>query len=239
MKPRIYAIGFNNQKRIDTIFKSIPDKYERVILDNGSVALKARPGIELIVTGPGLFTEAFNAGIRDAIEHNAIPILLNDDLVIEKNCIEAMVKSIEDGAGIVAPMQVKMCNPDSVIFAGTGQAFPGGVHRIGRRSDEALLVKHNYKWLTFAAVALNPQMIQEIGLLDPAMRMYFSDSDYCARAVRRGWRCEYNPAGVVRHANHAATTEKGEAWQKLHFIRDRNIFREKWGGEVLRNYSRA
>lgn len=239
MNPRIYVIGFNKQERIDTLFKSIPEKYDRVLLDNGNVALKARPGIELIVTGPGMFTSAFNVGLRDAMSHDAIPIILNDDLVLEEGCIEAMVKSIEEGAGIVAPMQVKMDNPDSVIFAGTAQAFPGGVHRIGRRSDETLLQKRDYNWLTFAAVAINPELVKDIGYLDEDLKMWFSDSDYCVRSVHNHWRCEYNPAAVVRHDNHAATNELPSDWQRLRFMRDRDIFKRKWGGEVLRRYSRA
>lgn len=242
MNARVYVIGFNRQDRVDRCLESIPDRYEKILLDNGTEPLTAPAHVERHVTGPGMFTQAFNFALKDAIRHNATPIVLNDDLALEEDCIESMLQSLTEGAGVVAPMQVSMDNPDTVIFAGTGPAYTeqgGGIHRIGRRSDDSILQRADYKWLTFAAVAIHPECLRDTGLLDPRFDMWFSDSDWCIRAIQHGWRCEYNPEAVVRHENHAATDEKPNAWHRLHFLRDRSIFAQKWGGEVLRTYSRA
>ena len=242
MNPRIYVIGFNKQTRVNRIFATIPDKYEKILLDNGSIELEAPSGVEYIKTGPGMFTHAFNIALKDAQKHNAIAFILNDDLELEEDCIESMLQSLAEGAGVVAPMQVSADNPDTVIFAGTGPAITkqgGGIHRIGRRSDDNLLQKRDYKWLTFACVGIHPDCLRDVGLLDERMEMWFSDSDFCVRATMAGWRCEYNPAAVVRHENHAATDELPKRWFRLHFFRDRSIFTEKWGGGVLKDMSRA
>jgi len=42
-------------------------------------------------------------------------------------------------------------------------------------------------------------VIESIGLLDPSYTIYCEDVDFCLRAVRAGWRCLYEPSGLVWH----------------------------------------
>jgi hypothetical protein len=54
--PRVYIIGFNSQKRVNRALASIPDGFDKILLDNGSIVLKPPDGVEYHVTGPGMFT---------------------------------------------------------------------------------------------------------------------------------------------------------------------------------------
>jgi len=236
MTARVYIIGFNSQERIDKAFRSIPDKFEKILLDNGATTLTAPDGVEYHKTGPGYFTDAFNYALLDALQHNAVPIVCNDDIEMEPGCIEYLLAEIALGAGLACPMQVDMAVPDSVIMGGTSEAYPAGIHKTGRRAEftESL----DYPWLPFCVTAVNPEMVRMIGTLDKCLRMWFSDSDYCIRARQAGWSCMFVPSAVVRHEQSASVNESRTSYLNQIFVLDQAYFAErKHGRGVMEEYS--
>ena len=239
MHPRIYVIGYNNQERLDRCLESIPPKYERVVLDNGATDLTVPHGVEYIKTGPGWFTPCFNFALRDAMKHNAIPIICNDDIEVELDCFEKMLEAIAQGAGIVSPMIVDMNMPDQIIMGGTAQAYPSGMHLVGTRG-----LQHNepreYPWLPFCVVAVNPLVIEECGLLDRNLKMIFSDSDYSIRCRHAGYSVLYLPSAVIKHEQSSSIkAERAAKNQRLEYqmLADRIYFEGKYGGNILRGLS--
>ena len=233
--PRIYIIGYNNSKRANRALDSIPKRYQRVLLDNGDIALKPVDGVEVYAIGLGMFTAAFNWALRDAMEHNALPIICNDDIIFENNCIPELVKEIEGGAGIACPMQVDFALPNNVIMGGTANAYPAGVHAFGVRG-ERFTEKRDYPWLPFCVAAINPEVIKEIGYLDSGLKMWFSDSDYSIRARAIGYRVMYVPEAVVRHEQSASVNiarKKNSTRMDEQFIMDKAYFERKYGGQIL------
>ena len=231
MHPRIYVIGFNNQERLGRCLESIPPKYERVLLDNGSTDLTAPHGVEYHKTGPDWFTPAFNYALRDAMEHNAIPIICNDDIVCEHECIERMLEEIGQ-CGIVSPMHVD--NAGTVTMGGTAEAYPAGMHLTGARS--MFKEKRDFPWLPFTCVAINPELVRTIGLLDSNCVMIFSDSDYCIRANRAGYAVRLLPDAAILHEHMASIQAERNAQNKrldLVMLADRIYFENKWGGNQL------
>ena len=238
MKPIVYVIGYNSQERVDRAMASIPNKYDKILIDNGSHELSHMGVVTYIRTGPAYFTSAFNFAVTHAMEHGAIPIICNDDIVLEDGCIDAIVAEIEDGAGIVCPMQVDMAVPDRVIMGGTGPAYPAGKHLTGARAGFS--GKADFPWLPFCVVGLNPRMVEEIGLLDHNLQMWFSDSDYAIRARLAGWRCMLLKDTAVRHEQSATVGEvRRERCAELDriFVLDQAHFTRKWGGGILKEYS--
>jgi GT2 family glycosyltransferase len=70
------------------------------------------------------------------------------------------------------------------------------------------------------------KMIDEIGLLDDSLFLYFEDADWSARARHAGWRLMYAPASVVRHKESASaggaaspTLVYYTARNRLYFVR--------------------
>jgi len=232
MNPRIYIIGFNNQKRMVRAFNSIPERYQRILIDNGSIALKAPPGVECFVTGPGMFTNAFNWALRDAMDHNSIPIICNDDIVFEDGCIDLLLAEIEKGAGLACPVQVDMALPDNIIMGGTMQCYPAGIHRTGIRGKH-FLENLDYPWLPFYVVALNPEVVKEIGYPDANLKMWFSDSDYSIRVRATGRSVMLVANAFVRHEQSASIVAAKSEKMEQQFIMDRAYFEHKYDGHIL------
>ena len=46
---------------------------------------------------------------------------------------------------------------------------------------------------------IDQKLIDEIGYFDEKYFAYQEDSDYCLRAMNRGWKVYYNPKAVVIH----------------------------------------
>lgn len=232
MKTRVYVIGFNSQKRISKAFESVPDKYDKILLDNGSIVLKPPDGVESVVTGPGMFTDAFNFALADSIKHNAIPIVCNDDIAFEDGCIEKLVESIEAGAGLACPIQVNMALPDNIIMGGTMQCYPAGIHRTGIRGKH-YLESRDYPWLPFCVTAVNPLLLREIGFLDRNLKMWFSDSDYSIRARAAGYTVMLIAGAFIRHEQSAAVKAARSETLNRQFVLDKAFFERKYGGQIL------
>ena len=232
MTVRVYVIGFNNKKRAWKALASIPDMYEKIFLDNGSIALKAPEGVELYAIGPGMFTDAFNWALRDAMERNAIPVICNDDIELETDCILNLLREIERGAGLACPIQVDANLPDNIIMGGTQQAYPAGIHITGQR-DNFITKSRDFPWLPFCVVAVNPEVVRTCGYLDDNLKMWFSDSDYSLRVRAAGFSVMLVADAYVRH-EHSASVKAGMSEKlEMQMVLDRAYFERKYGGQIL------
>jgi GT2 family glycosyltransferase len=165
-------------------------------------------------------------------------VFLNDDLELEPGCLAAMLAEVDKPrVGMTFPMQVAMHNPQLIICGGTGSAYPAGQHKGGLRG-QAWREPTPVRWMPFAAVAFNLDMVRDIGLPDDTMRLWFSDSDYCIRARLQGWHLLYLGDGaVVRHEQSASINAMDTGERERAFLRDQTAFARKWGGGILSEYS--
>jgi GT2 family glycosyltransferase len=70
-----------------------------------------------------------------------------------------------------------------------------------------------------AAVLLRRSYLEDVGLLDERLFLYYEDFELSWRGRRRGWRYRYEPRSVVRHV-HSATT--GENSRLADYYKSRN-----------------
>jgi GT2 family glycosyltransferase len=114
-------------------------------------------------------------------------IVLNQDMYLESNAAEEMVKFMEahPKCGIGAPLQLDSGNPDYVIFGGGLEAFPFGRHQHGHLWE--FTEDTEIPWANGACMILRKEMVREIGLLDENLVLIGSDSDYSFTARSRGW----------------------------------------------------
>jgi len=66
------------------------------------------------------------------------------------------------------------------------------------------------------SVLLRREYLEDVGLFDPALFLYYEDFDLAWRGRARGWRYAYIPDSVVRHV-HAASSVQGSALFE-HFV---------------------
>lgn len=247
MQHLVGILGYNSQPRLDkcaaSVLADMPPDSSLIIVDNGKEPLLQPPGAVAYYVRDatkGGFTAALRWFLRRALDEGCeTATFLNDDLFLEPGCLAAMIKCAaeEPAIGVVAPMQVAMSNSQIVICGGTGRAYPAGIHKQGQRGI-AWRAAQDCRWMPFAAVTFNMEAVRDIGLPDPNMQLWFSDSDYCIRARLHGFRVRYlGEQAVVQHEQSAAINTMDQEARAVRFTADMLAFKRKWGGDILTDYS--
>jgi len=184
------------------------------------------------------FTINVNYGIKTLMQaHSGLEYfwILNDDAYPSKeyllHCLEAFDK--DESIGIVSSTIVDSKDRNMVIWGGSLQCYPNGLHKGGFLNQKNTDIhKESYqKWITFVSVVLRKKWLTQIGLLDETMRFVFSDSDWCYRLRAAGGKCLYYPGALTAHDTGIATggPEKERSSQLIkEFLRDRIAFEDKW-----------
>jgi hypothetical protein len=58
---------------------------------------------------------------------------------------------------------------------------------------------HDTDWVAGASMLIRREVFEQIGLLDENYFLYYEEVDFCLRARRAGWRCDYVPDSRVVH----------------------------------------
>lgn len=202
---------------IDSVMQQTYKNIELMIIDNGSTdssvgfIKKEFPEIRIIENHKNLgFAKAHNQGIRVTNSEYYMP--LNPDVVLTKNYVAAMVKTIktEPDIGSVSGKLLLLDHKGirtKRIYT-TGHAFykDGDVTNIG--DGEGDIDQYNEMKEVFgvngAAPLYKRVMLEDIKYrsgeyFDELFFMYGTDSDLDWRARLRGWKCLYTPEAIGYH----------------------------------------
>ncbi len=213
---RVVAVVLNwcNEPDTATCLESLAasryDALTVLLVDNGSPdssgdRLHARfPGVAYLQTGTNFgYAGGNNRGFTWALEHGADYVLvLNDDTVIDPDCVPALVRAAEEtGAAIVAP-QIRYYDQPELIWYGGGRHSVGrgmGVHRYeNARAD----VPQHRERITFACgccFLFRAEVLRAVGGFDESFFAYVEDTELSLRLARRGYTIWYEPAATVLH----------------------------------------
>ena len=192
---------------------ALPPDWELIIVDNastdGSADMVARdfPAVQLIRNPENLgFARANNQGL--CLSQRQYVLLLNSDTVVKPGALTALVRFMDEHpkAGVVSP---RLLCPDG---APQPYAFGGDptLWYLLRRGVNQLLF-HRYlhdwatglvqevDWVSGACMLVRREAIEQVGLLDENMFMYFEDNDWCLRMRKAGWKVYYNPQVEITH----------------------------------------
>jgi len=162
------------------------------------------------------FAGGVNAGIARALEGGAGSVLLvNNDLVLERGALGALVAALEADPrrGAVSPKLFTFDPPDRIWFAGgvVARGFALIRHRGLGKKDDALIGSGDgprvVDYVSGAAVLLGRNALERIGLFDESYVIYVEDVDWSARARRAGLVLWYEPA--ARGWHHVSVTSGG------------------------------
>ncbi|MDD3643093.1 MAG: glycosyltransferase family 2 protein [Candidatus Krumholzibacteria bacterium] len=182
-----------------------------IVVDNGSTDGSAAtvreryPWAELIENGENLlFAGGNNVGIRRALERGASAVLLlNNDTEVDPEFAERLLGAFGDPSTGIAGPRIYYHDDPRRIWYGGGDFHPlTGVPRhrdIRRLEGPGAAGAGETGWVTGCALLARREVFEQIGLLDPAYRIYCEDVDLCLRASRAGWRIRYEPAARVWH----------------------------------------
>lgn len=204
---------------LQSVFKSRGEmNYEVFVVDNASVdgsAEMVKKGflrVKLIENRQNLgFSKANNQALRKS--KGRYFLLLNSDAIVLSDTLKNMVEFMDEHeeAGVAG---CRLLNPD-----GTPQPSYGDFHSIAkvlmgklvphnfiekwlgrymhshRRSQEAREVD----WVTGAFLIARREAIDEVGVLDENIFMYFEDDDWCYRMKQGGWKVYFVPQAQAVH----------------------------------------
>jgi GT2 family glycosyltransferase len=151
------------------------------------------------------FAEGNNVGIRYALSQGAeYIVLLNNDTKVEPNFLSHLIRRGEEkkDIGVLGGKVLMFHNPLIVNSTGVNlnrfaygwdRDFGEDAQRLQREGGEVLAV-------TGCFMAIKKEVIERIGLLDPAFFAYFEDVDFCIRVWKyTDFKIEYVPDSVIYH----------------------------------------
>ncbi len=215
-KVAIITLNYNNKddtlKCLESVKESYYPNYFVLVVDNASTdksveAIKETfPDVKLIVNEKNLgFSKGINRGIRVAMKDPEVRyfFIINNDVVIDKNCISELVKVGEkyENVGMLQPKMLNMYNPK--IIDSTGHVFKRCYLLVDRGHGEFDSGQYDNETDIIGCCAgagmYKRELFEDIGLFDESFWMYYEDVELSWRAYKKGWRAKYVPTAVVYH----------------------------------------
>ena len=155
-------------------------------------------------------------------------LIMNDDIEWQEGSLERLLTFADDNEfrwGTINPAQVSFSNPNLVIMGGTGSCYPSGMHLQYALDAELKNYVTTWPWVPFCAPLISLDAVRAIGMLDPALRMWCSDTDWCMRARWGKYDIIILNDCFVNHEEHGTIESTGR--EEL-FNGDSGGFHYKW-----------
>ena len=162
------------------------------------------------------FAKANNQGIK--LSSGKFILLLNSDAYLQTNSLIFMIDALQKNNAIGA-IGVKILNPDGT-FQASYASFPTiasevinliglAKYVIGPYAPSPSPIKSEkaspVNWVSGAAIMLQKNVIDDIGLLDEGYFLYSEETDLCWRMWKHGWQVWYLPDIHITHLGGASS----------------------------------
>ncbi|MCL4509060.1 MAG: glycosyltransferase family 2 protein [Chloroflexi bacterium] len=208
---------------------------EVIVVDNASsdnsvdIVQKLFPRVRMIANRENVgFSRANNQAISQS--RRQYVMLLNPDTVFQNDVVGLFIRVFESDSRI-AVVGPKLLTADGLLqrwTRGRGLTLRTATNhylflsRLFRRTGlfAGLDDDHNYTsmtdvdWVSGACLAIRRSTLEEVGLLDESMFMYYEDVEFCHRVRRSHYRVVTCPAAEVTHLEGQAM-RKQRSWQVL------------------------
>lgn len=225
------GIKFNDKCIESVLGSSVKGRIQIVVVDNHSTdgsreALnenwKDNSQVHLIDLEDNVgFARANNVGIRWAISRGINRyLLLNNDTEMEQDTIEQMLELQERRGGIVTPKIVYGDDPTTIWCA--GGRFTPIIKKpvqvgLNQKDCSAFDQEKKYDFANGCALLLDKETVDKIGLLDESFFLYYEDTEYSMRAVKKGIFTWYCPKALVYHKVNGST-KGNERYLSVYYI---------------------
>ncbi len=224
-KDRLEIIIVDNGSR-DNSPQIIREKYSEMNQD-GFFSLKLIEQAENIGA-----PAAINKGIKTANKKFDYIFKLDNDVVIDKDCLRnlVVVANTDNDCGLAGAKVLYYSEPTTIWL--TGGKLNLWLMRTKDRNrgkrEKAILNEEieSLDDLPGCALLISKKSINQIGLFDENYFVYADDTDYCLRSKRAGFKNLYNPKARVWHKV-SQTTNKISGIYIYYMIRNRIILQRK------------
>jgi GT2 family glycosyltransferase len=202
--------NYNGLNFLNECFESLRDQncsFKVIIIDNGSddgslkFIRENYPEFTLIENRDNLgFSVAVNQGIKAATTKYVF--LLNNDVVLEPDCISNLLKCImnDDHIFAVASKMVQYHDRSKLDDAGDEYTLLGWTKKVGDGKSSKLYTDKRDIFSACAGAALYRRSVfDSISYFDENFFAYMEDVDISYRARIYGYKCIYCPDAVVYH----------------------------------------
>lgn len=221
---------------VESCHRLIWPNFRIVIVDNGSIDgseefLRRRlTDVEIIQSGSNLgYAGGNNVGIQHAMNSGADYVwLLNNDTVADPEALPALVEAMETdpSAGIAGSKIYYHQDPHRIWFAG-GIWAKGrlrlrhlGAHKLDEGQFDELRETGS---VSGCSMLVRSAVIRNIGLMDESYFLYWEDTEWCAKALAKGYRVLFVPGSHIWHKV-SASAGKSAFIQYYYFTRNGFFF---------------
>lgn len=219
---------------IESIRKSLQEnEYEIIVVDGESeeetqeMILDFLPKVKFIPFSKNIgFPRLVNAGLKKMDPETSYVLILNADIINDKDSIQKMIRYMEKNLdiGILAPKLLSFNNdiqfscfkyytPLTIVCRRTAL----GKTKWGENILNDFLIKdwdrkttRDVDWVQGSAMLVRREAIKKVGLMDERFFMYFEDVDWCRRFWENGYRITfYSEAAMYHYHGQASASKKG------------------------------
>lgn len=233
----IIIVNYNSasylRKCINSVEASdIHSPYEIIVVDNNS--RQQRQYLELKKEYPSVryldlkenrgFAAGNNQGL--SIARGNCLLLLNPDTVVEKNAIQLLCDKLFQNkeTGITGP---KILNSDGSLQI---KQLPKTIPNLKRLFCELFYLdklipfnklfdkyylydtdydkEQNFDQVSGACLMIKAEVVKEIGMMDESHFLYFEETDWCKRALEKGYKTLYVPDAEIIHYEGGSITNR-------------------------------
>ncbi|SEM54348.1 hypothetical protein SAMN04487902_101383 [Prevotella sp. ne3005] len=174
-----------------------------------------------------------NIGIKAALKDKCDYVLLsNNDVVLEKDTIENLLKGhIDNNASLSVP-KIYYWNTDKIIWAAGGYfrlTDCSSRHYGMRKPDQGQFDKvRQIGYAPTCFMLINKSVFNDVGFMDETYFVYYDDSDFIWRAVRKDrGKVYYIPSSLLWHKESFSTGGSQSDFSIYYLARNRMYFAHK------------
>lgn len=226
--------NFNGKHFLKECFDSLKVQnysFKVIIIDNASEDGSAGyisdnyPEFTLIRNAENMgFAVAANQGIKAS--NTDYVFLLNNDVVLEMNCIFYLLECIKKDVNLFAVASKMVQYQDRIMIDDAGDEYTllGWTKKVGNGKSIELFQSEREIFSACAGAALYRRSVFDvIGYFDENFFAYMEDVDISYRARIHGYKCLYCPKALVYHVGSATSGSKYNTF-KIRLAARNNVF---------------
>ncbi|HEY9228566.1 MAG TPA: glycosyltransferase family 2 protein, partial [Gemmatimonadaceae bacterium] len=161
------------------------------------------PDVPYLQTGSNVgYAGGNNRGFATAIDGANYLLVLNNDTVVDEDCVRLLVQAAEEtGAAVTAPQIVYFGEPKRVWYGGgvLSRTRALGVHLRENQPVDPSQVRSTVSFVCGCCFLIRTGVLREVGGFDETFFAYAEDAELSLRLIMKGHQLVYEPRAKVLH----------------------------------------